>query len=725
MLADIYKADSDYTYQVGGYAGDEWTYEYSNKINDIFPIDTTDIDLSICIAGNNDCDHFKYVNMEYFPYRMVVKDSESSSPDYRKMVVDEKFTGYKSGTLLGSCLITTNNSSFLTWSITQRRMVVGSGDLSDGRFCLGNKVSGFKNLILAPSNLTVEKIPPVKVSTTRYAADSYENVTTLENIENRLLKSFSYDIKHFTRGSTLITSYTFANQYKPQLAFIVQCDDEILIVSAVGVFHNSNGGYLSNFQNGVSIAYTFGKMIDNPTWEQMCTDVTRPQWVCRPMLGNTQENLNSMYCETYVSRSTWYLYSTKLFIGALSRRIFTLSGLFFVWNNANIQSGVSVASFNDNLCLGHRDEYGLIKQDVYNKGWTDIQTNDEYFDKLDYNNLPTVNPNPPIPDSDDIQPVGYGYFSNTTMGTLYALKNKLDLEKITQWLLTQTEKIDIANNVISLKEIPFPLSTLGITPNDKNLKIGGVDVTYQGNNVVVGEIVAPAIPTISIVFADFDIPRLSGTFLDYAPYTKYELLVPFAPSPIALPDWCINKNVKAIFLYDIYTTACQYVIECNNERICSVSGNFGIDRPITAQNVALKDSARLSSQIATASSVLGGVMSGATGNIGGIISGAVGGVSALSQMILSGKQNYMYTVGANGDSSTVGLYHAAHLKITRTLSAEGENFVHVYGKPLCQVRKLSNVSGYTKCDNVNTSGLTCSESEKQMIKNLLESGVHI
>lgn len=392
-------------------------------------------------------------------------------------------------------------------------------------------------------------------------------------------------------------------------------------------------------------------------------------------------------------------------------------------------SYTSWGDFAANVHLGVMDANGV----------TDCENRITGLDEIDNSDLPNKNrsgydwdipdptkpPTPPIPEIDDIESVGYGYFSNTTMGTLYALKNKLDLEKITQWLLTQTEKIDIAKNVVSLKEIPFPLSTLGITPIDANLSIGGTPVTYQGANVVVGEIVAPVIPTLSVVFADFDIPRMSNTFLDYSPYTKYELLVPFAPSPISLPDWCVNKNVKAIFLYDIYTTACQYVIECNGERICSVSGNFGIDRPISAQNVAIKDASRLSSQISTASSVLGGVMSGATSNVGGIISGAVGGVSALSQMILSGKQNYMYTVGANGDSSTVGLYHAAHLKITRTLSAEDDNFAHVYGRPLCKVRKLSDLTGYTKCDNVNTSGLTCSESEKQMIKNLLESGVHI
>lgn len=341
------------------------------------------------------------------------------------------------------------------------------------------------------------------------------------------------------------------------------------------------------------------------------------------------------------------------------------------------------------------------------------------------NNFTSHEPPYVAPPDDDIETVGYGYFSNVVMGTLYSLYNKLDLEKIAQWFYNQTEKIDIANNVISLKEIPFSLSTLNIVPLDTDLKIGGVNVTYNNENIKVGQIVSPATTSVSVLFGEFNIPRLSNTFLDYSPYTKYELLLPFAPTPVTLPDWCVNKTVSAIFLYDIYTTACQYVIECNGERICSVSGIFGVDRPISAQNVALKDASRLSAQVATASSVLGGVLSASTGNIGGIMSGAIGGVSALSQMIMSGKQNYMYTVGANGDSSSVGLCHAVHLKITRTLSAEDSNFNHVYGRPLCKYKKLSSVSGYTKCDNVNTNGLSCSENEKQMIKRLLENGIYI
>lgn len=343
---------------------------------------------------------------------------------------------------------------------------------------------------------------------------------------------------------------------------------------------------------------------------------------------------------------------------------------------------------------------------------------------LENHNIPIIPPNTNS-DEDDIESVGYGYFSNAVMGTLYSLYNKLDLEKIAQWFYNQTEKIDIANNVISLKEIPFSLSVLNIVPIDTDLKIGGFNVTYNNENVKVGEIVSSATTSLSVLFGEFNIPRLSNTFLDYSPYTKYELLLPFAPTPVILPDWCVNKTVSAIFLYDIYTTACQYVIECNGERICSVSGIFGVDRPISAQNVALKDASRVSAQVATASSVLGGVMSATTGNIGGIMSGAIGGVSALSQMIMSGKQNYMYTVGTNGDSSSVGLCHAAHLKITRTLSAEDSNFTHVYGRPLCKYKKLSSVSGYTKCDNVNTNGLSCSENEKQMIKRLLENGIYI
>ena len=341
----------------------------------------------------------------------------------------------------------------------------------------------------------------------------------------------------------------------------------------------------------------------------------------------------------------------------------------------------------------------------------------------DRTEIDTIDPSTVI--TDDIEPVNYGYFTNTTIGTLYALKNKLDLEKITAWLLTQTGKIDVAKNIVSLKEIPFPLSRLYINPTDSPIYIGGEKVTFEGNDVIAGQIIGSGYPTLDIVFADFNIPRLSNTFLDYSPYTKYELLLPFAPTPVILPDWCAGKNVKAIFLYDIYTASCQYVVTCNNERICCISGNFGIDKPLIAQNVALKDASRLSAQIGTASSVLGGVMSAATGNIGGIMSGAIGGVSSLSQMILSGKNNYMYTVGSNGDSTTVGLYHAAHLKITRTLSAETDGYLHTYGKPLCKMKKLSEIHGFTKCENVNTDGLTCSETEKQMIKQLLENGIYI
>lgn len=341
----------------------------------------------------------------------------------------------------------------------------------------------------------------------------------------------------------------------------------------------------------------------------------------------------------------------------------------------------------------------------------------------DRTEIDTIDPSTVI--TDDIEPVNYGYFTNTTIGNLYALKNKLDLEKITAWLLTQTEKIDVAKNIVSLKEIPFPLSRLYINPTDAPIYIGGAKVTYNGEDVIAGQIVGSQYPTLDIVFADFNIPRLSNTFLDYSPYTKYELLLPFAPTPVILPDWCTGKNVKAIFLYDIYTTACQYVVTCNNERICCISGTFGIDKPLIAQNVALKDASRLSAQIGTASSVLGGVMSAAAGNIGGIMSGAIGGVSSLSQMLLSGKNNYMYTVGSNGDSTTVGLYHAAHLKITRTLSAETDGYLHTYGKPLCKMKKLSEIHGFTKCENVNTDGLACSETEKQMIKQLLENGIYI
>ena len=435
-------------------------------------------------------------------------------------------------------------------------------------------------------------------------------------------------------------------------------------------------------------------------------------------LPKSDETKGAFAFETYSSHS--YRKNSNYFVTA-NCAIYTLNSCGLRWILSDVLT--TAKAFRNNVKLGVMDKNGIINHKEWIVGETAIQSSDNPNKDTSYDNIPDRQTS--TNDNDDIESVGYGYFSNAVMGTLYSLYNKLDLEKIAQWFYNQTEKIDIANNVISLKEIPFSLSTLNIVPLDTDLKIGGVNVTYNNENIKVGQIVSPATTSVSVIFGEFNIPRLSNTFLDYSPYAKYELLLPFAPTPVTLPDWCVNKVVRAIFLYDIYTTACQYIIECNGERICSVSGIFGVDRPISAQNVALKDASRLSSQVATASSVLGGVMSSASGNIGGIVSGAIGGVSALSQMIMSGKQNYMYTVGANGDSSSVGLCHAVHLKITRTLSAEDSNFTHVYGRPLCKYKKLSSVTGYTKCDNVNTTGLTCSETEKQRIKQLLETGIYI
>lgn len=477
---------------------------------------------------------------------------------------------------------------------------------------------------------------------------------------------------------------------------------------------------IADFNNNKSNSLTFGINPNTTTEPVKCTDIIPT--------GDTPYTIN-------VNGKTFGISISYTASNYQPRGTF--------WFNNNIESNTTPFGEN-NQYIDITAYYGMyMRSEIKNNGeyvWykpiisggmvtgytTDMNAKSDIDDWeiLENHNIPVIPPNTNS-DDDDIESVGYGYFSNAVMGTLYSLYNKLDLEKIAQWFYTQTEKIDIANNVISLKEIPFSLSTLNIVPLDTDLKIGGVNVTYNNENIKVGQIVSPATTTVSVIFGEFNIPRLSNTFLDYSPYTKYELLLPFAPTPVMLPDWCVNKTVSAIFLYDIYTTACQYVIECNGERICSVSGIFGVDRPISAQNVALKDASRLSAQVATASSVLGGVMSSASGNIGGIVSGAIGGVSALSQMILSGKQNYMYTVGANGDSSSVGLCHAVHLKITRTLSAEDSNFTHVYGRPLCKYKKLSSVTGYTKCDNVNTTGLSCSENEKQLIKRLLETGIYI
>ena len=64
-----------------------------------------------------------------------------------------------------------------------------------------------------------------------------------------------------------------------------------------------------------------------------------------------------------------------------------------------------------------------------------------------------------------------------------------------------------------------------------------------------------------------------------------------------------------------------------------------------------------------------------------------------------------------------------YLIIERPVASFSKNYPHEEGLPLNVTKKLSDVKGFTVCENIITDSLSCTFKEKEMIKSLFKDGV--
>lgn len=758
----MYAADPSYTYQVGGYSGDAWTYTYTRTLNSIFGDDAV-FDTSILISGNIDCDLFKSINNTRYEWMMFADDSAPSNPNFRKMMVDPQFGEYEQAKLLGACLLASSNwSSFSVYNLTKKQAVIGA-DMGGARFCLGNKTSGFQKLILYPTSMSVEKKPPDKATSTgtRYSSINYSEITTLENIQDRTLKSAGFEIKHTERGLENVMHYTFNSDYRPILTFVIQYDDDILLVNAAYLLNKGDGGLVNSYKRGIPVSHAFGKILNEPKWVNMNTVDTTPQWVASPNLGDRPDNDMGMYCEVYTSRSYWYIYTHMLYNGSIVRRLLTISGLFFLWDSALAQGGISTVTFNEGLCLGTRDEYGQIKQDSYNKGWTSIVQNDEYYDKLDYNKLPVVNPEPPSGgDDDDIDKLSPTRIINnaTCAGVTYYLFSEGQMKSFTQicanpdyWTREEFQGFDPLAHIISIKQYFMTKDDLEkyalFSTDQVNVLMNGhafwTDTegthTFKAYEVI-GQRGMQTIGTYTLTKARHD-------FLNYSPYSAYEVYVPGC-GWIDLPDSIVKSDGYTVELAtDVINGTCVAYIRSGNLVVANATGVLGVNTILSAESGAIKDASIAQAKFARNKAVAGALSSlvglGATTAAGIATGGPAGGAVAAAtnyastfgsvQDIFSSNlavkttanANYTTTIGSNNDISTFMLPRLCIAKTIRDKIKEPSNFGKLKGYVCYKSGKVGDFSGFTIFTSSEINIPDATNQEKELINNLLMSGVRV
>ena len=249
-------------------------------------------------------------------------------------------------------------------------------------------------------------------------------------------------------------------------------------------------------------------------------------------------------------------------------------------------------------------------------------------------------------------------------------------------------------NIISCKAIPYNISgtTQEITLGNVRTGVNGEKISQNFSKQTIG----------SVAIAEH-----YHNFLDYAPYTNVIIYLPYIGFKELDASLVMGKTLRIEYTLDVITGGCLAQIYVGNIRLYEFTGNIGVDISITASNRAQVESAYISASVGVVSSAM-------SGNVTGAVNSIIG--AATSQYHYSG-------TGNPSPSCVSSTNRTCYVVIDRPQYQSLKAFNHTRGRMCCLSKTIGSLKGYTVCDgNVDISGISATDEEKEEIVNILSSG---
>lgn len=231
-------------------------------------------------------------------------------------------------------------------------------------------------------------------------------------------------------------------------------------------------------------------------------------------------------------------------------------------------------------------------------------------------------------------------------------------------------------------------------------------------------------------YATIKMPELES-FTDIEPYTSYEIYLPFKGfTKINMNE---NAGCHITIFYEIdYESAQSSVILYNEEKeliiiseTCDFAYRISLDSTNALEIQNQKNSLAVSTTISTLTSILtvvGGVIAKNPLVVAG---GVLSGVNAVSSAITKNSQMYdlgATDIGSNFVSQT--LYNKIYIRRIKYIKIDDSGYDKIHGKPLNEVKKLSELSGFTMTSEEHLENFgSALDVETNEIKALLKNGI--
>ena len=322
----------------------------------------------------------------------------------------------------------------------------------------------------------------------------------------------------------------------------------------------------------------------------------------------------------------------------------------------------------------------------------------------------TIRPSDPIPDPEapDIDAI--------TTGLLTVFKpTRAQIQALGDYLWSSAFDVNTLKKLFSdPMEAIIGLSIIPINPpsaGSKNVKIGDIDTGIS-------------MPYISRQFVEKDLGSITidpyiGSFMDYAPYTKIDIYLPYIGFRTLDPADVMGCTLTIKYIIDVVTGGCNAVINVSGKgAIYQYNGSCIANIPLSAINY--------SGAIQNAVSAIGSGITTAVGVASGQAPLAAMGVAGLATQAANTAVNtkeHIQRSGSMGGSAGLCSVQFPYAVIERPRLSTPAGYNRFIGNTLNVTMKLQDCHGLTMVESIHLDNVLCTDEERNELLNLLKEGV--
>lgn len=263
--------------------------------------------------------------------------------------------------------------------------------------------------------------------------------------------------------------------------------------------------------------------------------------------------------------------------------------------------------------------------------------------------------------------------------------------------------------IVSLHCLPCPL----VDGNSANIWFGNFNTNISAPKI--------ANQYVTIDCGYLDILKFFGSAMDYSPYTKVSIYLPFSGIHDLKIEDVQGARVHVKYNIDILTGDCVINVKCGQSVLYKYTGNCRSQIPISS-----RDTTATGSAVAAVGGVISGAAHGAAigGGAGALAGGIAAGVSGAITVAL-----HKESVSRSGDmSGSMGMLDdfVPYLIFHRPQQSLAVNYNQFKGYPSNLTLTLGSCQGYTEVEHIHLTGIDgATDTELKEIESLLKAGVLI